>query len=113
MNAQSLLKKIDELCCVVDSIKPDLILVTESWCNGDISDAYLSIDGYELLPDLRQDRENTARGRRGGLLVYAKPSVKVLKLDNDIDFQQYCKFSVDNVTVYLVYRSPNSPRGHG
>ncbi len=40
-----------------------------------------------LLPDLRQDRENTAKGRGGGgLLVYAKSSVKVLKLDNELCF---------------------------
>jgi len=104
-----LVKKIDELSCVADAVKPDLILVTESWCNGDISDAYLGIDGYELLPDLRQDRENTAKGRGGGLLVYAKSSVKVLKIDNNVMFQQHCKFMIDDVTVYLVYRSPNSP----
>ncbi len=109
LNAQSIVKKIDKLCCVADSVKPDLILVTESWCNGDISDAYLGIDGYELLPDLRQDRENTAKGRGGGLLVYAKSSVKVLKLDNNVMFQQYCKFMIDDVTIYLVYRSPSSP----
>ncbi len=109
LNAQSIVKKIDELCCVADSVKPDLILVTESWCNGDISDAYLGIDGYELLPDLRQDRENTAKGRGGGLLVFARSSVKVLKLDNNIMFQQYCKFMIDDVTVYLVYSSPSSP----
>jgi hypothetical protein len=109
LNAQSLVKKVDELQCVADIIKPELILVTESWCNEEISDAYLSVAGYELLPDLRQDRVNTAKGRGGGLLVYAKVGVKILKLDSNIVFQQYCKFIVNDVTVYLVYRSPNSP----
>ena len=72
------MKKEGELSCVVDMLKPDIILVTESLCNGDISDAYLSLDGYELIPDLRMDRENTAGGRGGGLLVYAKNGLKVL-----------------------------------
>ena len=72
------MKKVGELSCVADMLKPDIILVTESWCNGDITDAYLSIDGYELIPDLRMDRENTAGGRGGGLLVYAKNGLKVL-----------------------------------
>jgi hypothetical protein len=58
-------KKVDELGCVADLNKPDLILVTESWCNEDISNAFLSLDGYELVPDLRMDRETTARGRGG------------------------------------------------
>ena len=59
------MKKVDELGCVADLNKPDLILVTESWCNEDISNAFLSLDGYELILDLRMDRETTARGRGG------------------------------------------------
>ena len=86
-----------------------MILVTESWCNSDISDAYLSIDGYELQPDLRTDRSDTAQGRGGGLLVYAKNCVKILKLHQELELQQYCKFQISDVTVYLLYRSPNAP----
>lgn len=103
------MRKVDELSCVADMIKPDLILITESWCNEDISDAHLSIEGYELVPDLRMDRDNTVRGRGGGLLVYVKNSVKVLKLDQSVKFHQYCRFNVNDVTFYLIYRSPNSP----
>jgi hypothetical protein len=65
-------KKVDELGCVADLSKPDLILVTESWCNEDISNAFLSLDGYELKPDLRMDRKTTARGGGGGLLSMLK-----------------------------------------
>ena len=82
------MKKVGELSCVADMLKPDIILVTESWCNGDISDAYLSLDGYELIPDLRLDRENTAGGWGGGLLVYAKNGLKVFKLDKVTEFDQ-------------------------
>jgi len=41
LNAQSIVKKIDELACIADEEKPDFILVTESWCNSSISDAFL------------------------------------------------------------------------
>lgn len=41
----------------------------ESWCNSDISDAYLNIDGYELQQDLRMDRSDTAQGR-GSIGIY-------------------------------------------
>jgi hypothetical protein len=78
LNAQSIVKKVGELRCVADMLKPDIILVTESWCIGNISDAYLSLDGNELIPDLRMDRENTAGGSGGGLLVYAKMVFKFL-----------------------------------
>ncbi len=64
--------------------KPDLILMTESWCNGNISDSFLSIDGYELQTDLRMDRIDTAQGRGGGLLVYARTGVVVTKMDYSV-----------------------------
>jgi hypothetical protein len=35
---------------------PDLILLTETWCNEQILNAFLDIPGYELLQDLRKDR---------------------------------------------------------
>jgi hypothetical protein len=109
LNAQSIIKKVDELSCVSSTLKPDLILVTESWCNSDISDALLSIDGYEVQPDLRSDRQDTAQGRGGSLLVYVKTGLKVLKLDLESNFQQYFKFLIDDVVIYLLYRSPNAP----
>jgi len=55
------------------------------------------------------DRQDTAQGRGGGLLVYVRNGVKVLKIDRSISFHQYCKFLVGDVTLYLVYRSPNAP----
>jgi len=102
-------RKIDELACVASTLLPDLILITESWCNREIWDAYLSLDGYEVQPDLRLDRQDTAQGRGGGLLVYVRNGVKVLKIDRNLSFHQYCKFLVGDVTLYLIYRSPNAP----
>jgi len=102
-------RKTDELAGVASTLLPDLILITETWCHSDISDAYLSIDGYEVQADLRLDRQDTAHGRGGGLLVYVRNGVKVLKIDRNISFHQYCKFLVGDVTLYLIYRSPNAP----
>jgi hypothetical protein len=78
-NAQSLVGKVNELSCVASDINPDIILVTESWCNESISDAYLSIQGYELKSDLQVDRSDTGGGRGRGLIVYAKSEFSVLK----------------------------------
>jgi hypothetical protein len=52
-NAQSLVVKVSELSCTVADIDPDQILLTETWCNKDISDAFLSLPGYELKTDLK------------------------------------------------------------
>ena len=109
LNSQSIVNKINELGCVTSDLEPDLVLVTETWCNSDVNNAYLDIPGYELLPDLRMDRCDTDRGRGGGLLVYAKRGLQVLSCDSGADFVQHCKFVTCGVTFYLIYRSPNSP----
>jgi hypothetical protein len=90
---------------------PDLVLVTETWCNDQITDAYLSLPGYELVSELRKDRYDTDRGRGGGLIVYARTGLSICVLptdeNNDASFQ-YCRFKVYDVTMYLIYRSPSS-----
>jgi hypothetical protein len=101
--------KIDELCSVASEIKPDLILVTESWCNDQILDAFIAVPGFELVNDLRKDRYDTDRGRGGGLLVYTRKDMKVCVLLSD-GYEanlQYCKFKVDDIVIFLVYRSPS------
>ena len=47
-NAQSLPSKITELDAVASDLQPDIILICESWCNSNISEANLNINGYEL-----------------------------------------------------------------
>ncbi len=89
---------------------PDIILITETWCHSDISDAFLSLDGYELISELRCDREDTAMGRGGGLLVvYVKTGLTVFKLDKPLIFHQYCSFKIFDVNIFLIYRSPSAP----
>jgi hypothetical protein len=55
------------------------------------------------------DREDTMQGRGGGLLVYVKNGLTVLKVDTELKFHQYCMFLVSDITFYLIYRSPNAP----
>ena len=59
MNARSIINKKNELNIMVDDIKPHIIGITESWANGDITDAELGLEGYVMF---RKDR----MGRRGG-----------------------------------------------
>jgi hypothetical protein len=107
-NAQSLAGKVDELSATACELQPDIIALTETWCNSDISNSVLTIDGYELVPDLRMDRSDTAGGRGGGLIVYTRSGKKVLKLDKQLLFSQLCSFMMDDVTFNLVYRPPSA-----
>ena len=43
LNAQSVVNKVQELNCVSEDLKPDIILVTESWCHSDIQDSILGL----------------------------------------------------------------------
>ena len=91
--------------------KPGIIAVTEAWTNESIGDAYLGIEGYELIA--REDRNDTTGGRGGGILVYAEKSLNVWKMELETDFNQIaavkmrCGRCVD-VSIHVIYRSPNS-----
>jgi len=104
--------KIDELKIVVSESDPDIVIITESWCNNNISNSLLKIEGLILCNELRLDRNDTANGIGGGLLVYVREGLTILSCDINYDFNQYCKFRVltlsDVITIYLVYRPPSS-----
>jgi hypothetical protein len=64
--------KIDELSCVATELRPDLIFITESWCNSNVTNAYLKPPGCDLQPELKQNRNDMTNGIGGGLLLYLK-----------------------------------------
>jgi len=97
---------------LAEDFQPDLILLTETWCNDNISDAALSLHGYSLETDLRRDRQDTGNGVGGGLLVYSRKGMKILPLDINNNFNQFCSFSTgtkrDSLNFVLAYRPPSS-----
>jgi hypothetical protein len=113
-NCQSLQSKIQELTALTIERKPDLILLTETWCNNNVNNASLAIQGYSIETDLRRDRTDTGNGIGGGLLVYSKDGVKVLSCDRYSvnNFNQFCCFKLLTsgvpLTVVLVYRPPSA-----
>ncbi len=111
-NSQSVQNKIHELEALAEDFQPDLILLTETWCNDNISDAALSLHGYSLETDLRRDRQDTRNGVGGGLLVYSRKGMKILPLDINNNFNQFCSFSTgtkrDSLNFVLAYRPPSS-----
>lgn len=111
LNAQSILSKVNDLEATAYDINPDLILVTESWCHKNISESVLRICNYELISDLRCDRQDTANGIGGGLLVYARKGLVVLSIDKKSDFNQFVSFKVLSddceLNIILIYRPPS------
>ena len=69
-NCQSVVNKINELRALVAVSDPDVIVLTESWTHDEIAKSYVKIDDYELI--VCKNREDTQKGRGGGILVYVK-----------------------------------------
>ena len=53
LNAMSIINKKNELNIMVDEIKPNIIGITESWANNDITDAELGLEGYVMFRKYR------------------------------------------------------------
>ena len=115
-NARSINSKLVDLETLISDNNPDIILLTETWCNSDITNSYLNLNGYFIDPDLRVDRLDTANGIGGGLLVYCKNGLNIIPVEKTIDYNQYCQFLVksdqcnNDLCITLVYRSPNSTK---
>ena len=113
-NIQSVFSKINELTVYAVDQSPDIILLTETWCNTTIPDAALGINGYQLETELRIDRTDTTNGIGGGLIVYSKLGLKISRCDKyDMNkFNQFCCFKLttkgEPLTIILVYRPPGS-----
>ncbi len=113
-NARSIVSKVKDLEVISSEKKPDIILITESWCYSETSNNVLNIPGYFIDEKLRVDRNDTLNGIGGGLLIYVRNGLKILSCDINSNFNQLCSFKVLNddqttdFVVTLIYRSPNS-----
>ena len=113
MNARSIFNKRDTLSILLNDKEPDLVLITETWNNPEVSNAMLSIDGYTIEPELRLDRQDTHNGIGGGVMVYVKNGLIVKPNKVDTPYNQMCSFSLksddgkDDLNFILYYRSPN------
>ena len=105
--------KLDQLSVLIIDKSPDIVLICETWNNSSISNAMLNISGYYIEPELRLDREDTANGIGGGLIVYVKNSLSIKPNPLNCPFNQFCRFNIignkNDFEVILFYRSPNSP----
>ena len=103
---------MSELDIMVNQINPDLILLTETWLNPCICNAAVNLEGYEIIPDLRKDRQDTAGGVGGGLLVYVKEGLHVVPVESESSFNQHCKFYISTksgrLEFILIYRPPTT-----
>ena len=97
-----------ELISLVNSYKPKIIAITETWCKESIGDAEVHLQDYVLY---RCDRSSTIGG---GVLLYVHQSLQsvscTLLNDMNIDEAVWCTIQLknnDKMLIGVVYRSPN------
>ena len=97
-------------------LQPDIILIVESFCRQDISDAYLSLPGYQTI--CRRDGRDTAGGRGRGLLIYVRNGIPAaeLQLEGGDQVTECCGVTLpwgrgggEVIKLLLVYRPPEVP----
>ena len=109
INAQSLANKMNEFNLLVKEKNPDLISITESWGNDNITDGIFAIKGYTMY------RDDKTSSTGGGALLYVRDSIeqRICKAFNSICFESsvWCWIvgkGGKKILVGTIYRSPNS-----
>lgn len=105
INAQSLVRKIDEFRFIFEDSNVDVICVSETWFRCDMPDDIFKVKGYRLF---RADRQ----GHAGGSCVYIKENV-VCKLISSSTAESTIEFlfleivnGTNKILIGSVYR-PN------
>ena len=111
-NVQSIMNKLDEIRAMMQIQNPDIFAVTESWTNDDIGNDVLQIQGYEIID--RLDRNDTDRGRGGGIIIYVKNNIDTTAEEKKTNFNQCSTVKInskgEDVRLHVIYRSPNSAK---
>jgi len=98
-NARSLNNKFDFLAATAELYDPHVIGVSESWLQEHINNAEISLCGYELF---RNDRQNGQRG--GGVLLYVKSELHPVEYKPTSKFpeQVWCTVKDDRNKEYQI-----------
>ena len=108
-NARSLGNKMEELELIAELQKPHIIGITESWGKTEVMDSEISLNGYTMY---REDRQDGRKG--GGVLLYIDSKLKVT-VRNDLINKKFkeciwCDIisGTEKTLIGICYRSPNS-----
>jgi len=103
LNARSIVNKHDELCLLTSIYHPKLICITETWLHKNITDNIVSIPGYVII---RNDRENK---KGGGTMIYVceKLPFELLETQSKPKYVEAVSIVHDNKLIVLLYLPPS------
>ena len=109
-NAQSINNKLDEFKLNLDTLRPKIVGITESWCSESST-----LEGAISLPDFEIFRDDREGRKGGGVLLYIHSSLKPRKVKefDEHEFENSAWSLIDlgggdRLLVGLCYHSPNS-----
>ena len=110
LNAWSLIHHFDDIACLVSSVHPDILAVSETWLNSSVGDGEVHIPGYCLL---RCDRSRCG----GGVAIYfaVHLSCCILSHGPSSSGVEYLWVSIDSrlfsspLVLGCFYRPPSLP----
>ncbi len=114
-NACSLVPKLVEVNILINSFSENILCITETWLNYEVTDAEVALENYNIF---RGDRQS---GRWGGCVaLYVKsallPHCFSLDLNTDSFFAEVVACQIPHpsqlLTVLRVYKSPTSPEAY-
>merc|ERR1711972_211355 len=81
LNSRSLINKMEDVLIIIQTVKPDILCVTETWLNGSVPLNALTPSGYKQYRQDRTDRfkEIYGRNKGGGILVFYKEEIEIEK----------------------------------
>lgn len=113
-NIRSLKHKFKQFECIFDSVKIDIICLSETWLKADTTNDQIAVQGYHLL---RSDRKTKGKGRGGGLCAYILDkymvnSSKYQDLDVNTQHLETMTFELNlpqtrPIVIIQFYRPPN------
>ena len=114
-NVRSLYNKIDTIRLEVDSIRPDIVNINETWLHNNIDDGFVSIKDYTLIRSDRFTMEAGTVKKGGGLCTYVKSGlvcedIKDMIISNkDIELHlvKYALPYTRPILIFNVYRPPS------
>uniref|UniRef100_A0A8D8ZDD8 Uncharacterized protein n=1 Tax=Cacopsylla melanoneura TaxID=428564 RepID=A0A8D8ZDD8_9HEMI len=101
-NVNSMRGKLNQFVCNIQVSDYDIIMLTETWLNGNYNDAELGLDNYSIY---RSDREliNQNLTRGGGVLIAVKKIFvsRQIIINNDKVETLFIKATVNNKSLIL------------
>ena len=112
-----MINKIDEISTLISLNSYDIIVITESWLNSNVTNNFISQPGYVTY---RKDRNNDLRG--GGICTFIRANLNVFEVcdlgDPEVESQWFVLKTdrlprgINSILLGIIYHHPRNDDRH-